>query len=290
MKNIISFVFFVLFSINAFAGYGPVYVPSDYSLVSRQEGIDIYKHKYQNTYAMRVDVIRSNFDFSGTMGSAGTDSRGHNLYYTGNILDQWNLNSYNLSQPVFMVNGSFFSFDKSNYIKTKNYTFLSYPVKGNFKSLSSLNTDPTFPLRNLVINSSGKAYFNDGFDIALFNKSTTKEFMTGLIPSKEKSPTDLIGRNYIGGLPSMGCYPDAMSINCSMDYLVFFISFSSTHENMLTQMNNWKIPQKSRIMMDGSGSTQLLIRTSNFNYTNNGTGDDIFGSRNIANTILVGNK
>ena len=62
---------------------------------------------------------------------------------------------------------------------------------------------------------------------------------------------------------------------------------------MVTQMNNWKIPQKSRIMMDGSGSAQLLIRTSKFNYTNNGNGDSIIlvkKDRPIPNVILVGNK
>lgn len=290
MKNIFSFVFFVLFSINAFAGYAPVYVPSDYSLVARQGGIDVYKHKTQNTYAMLVDVVSSDFDFSGIKGSAGTDSSGHNMYSTGTISEQWNLNSYNLSQPVFMVNGSFFNSVSDAHLGS---TFLSYPVKGNYKSLNSLNTDPRFPLRNLVINSSGKAYFNDGFDINLFNKSTTKELMTGLIPSTAKSPSELIGRNYIGGLPSTGCNPDTSTINCSMDYLVFFISFSSTHANMVTQMNNWKIPQKSRIMMDGSGSAQLLIRTSKFNYTNNGNGDSIIlvkKDRPIPNVILVGNK
>lgn len=289
MKNIFSFVFFVLFSINAFAGYAPVYVPSDYSLVARQGGIDVYKHKTQNTYAMLVDVVSSDFDFSGTMGSAGTDGSGHNLYHTDSISKQWNLNSYNLSQPVFMVNGSFFKSASSAYSVS---TYLAYPVKGNYKSLNSLNTDPSFTLRNLVINSSGKAYFNEGFDISLFNKSSTKEMMTGIVPAPVKSTNDLIGRNYIGGLPSIRCNPDTTSVNCSMDYLVFFISFSSTHANMVTQMNNWKIPQKSRIMMDGSASTQLFINTSNFNYLNQGPGDGIpfFNYRPIPNVILVGNK
>lgn len=274
-------LFVLLVSTVVNAGYGPVFVPQNYVLQKTQGGISIYKHNTQNTFVMLVDVASSEFDFSSTMGSAGVNSDGFNLYHTGDILEQWNLNSTKLATPVFMVNGSFFAYTPTAILLGK--TYLSFPVKGNYRTLNNKVADSSEPVRNLVINSSGKAYFNDGFNLSLFNSSTTKEMMTGLIPNLKKDPNSSIGRNYIGGLPSVGCLPDSTTQNCSMDYLVFFVSFSSTHANMLTQMNDWRIPNKSRIMMDGSGSTQLFI-SAGFKYFNKVDG------RKFPNAILVGNK
>lgn len=275
---------------NAFAAVAGKYVvPSTYTLSSQKGDIFVYQHTNQNTFAIVVDTAKSQFDFGGTMGYAGDGK-----YYRGDILEHWNKNSSRLAKPVLMVNGSFFQFKPIEYKLSTSVT-LSFPLKDGYTNYSVKNTDPSNDFRSLYIKSSPSGVdtvhmvngirdnIGANIDFNIFHDSATKSYITGLVPAPIKNPNSKIGRNYIGGIPTLGCNP--RKALCNLQYLVFFIAFSSTHDNMVKQMDDWQILSETRMMMDGSGSTQIFLNTTG-NYMNKG--DD--NGRKIPNVILVGNK
>ena len=198
----------------------------------------------------------------------------------GSIQDHWD--RYSSPQKVAVLNGGFFDRLGLPYKnRTTDPAKLVFPTKGDYIVISGGVHDP-LATRSLIVNSSGKVFIREGFNRTIFNSSNTKEYLTGLKPDTNKSPNENIGRNYIGGIPKENC--DLSRPSCEYSHIIFFIAESANHYDMLSQLSQWRIPAKSRIMMDGSDSAQMILQSSDESFTEQVT------KRKIPHSIIIENK
>lgn len=251
-------------------------VPPKYNLKAQNGGVLTYKHKSEDIYAITVDVSKANVIFGSTLTYDSEDT-----YTKGRLKDHWDNNGSN--QTAAIVNGQFF--DRLGW-PHKNYTSdpakLVFPTKSNYSVVSN-GVHDSLTTRSIIINSSGKVYFREGFSRAIFNNNNIKEYLTGLKPDTNKKPDKNIGRNYIGGIQTKGCNPSRSQ--CEYTHLIFFIAKNSNHYDMLSQLSQWGVHAKARLMMDGSASAQMIVENAS-----NGAYTAITTSRKVPNAILIENK
>lgn len=144
-----------------------------------------------------------------------------------------------------LVNGAFFNSDMTPYT---NISFPFTPGNNIWKSTSE-NT------KTLCIKQKNGIQYavmdKTGYNQRDYSKACLFSF-TALDPSVDKNSTASIGRTYIG-------------VTKDFTTVMFFVSNSKTHSQMLDIMNLWGIPNYHILMGDGSASSQIVTRR-NSNY------------------------
>lgn len=250
----------------------------DYSEVSRSNAAISYKHNSKDIYAIVVDPSKAIIRFGGRIDYSDKKSP----FVRGSITKHWRTNSN--SKTIAALSGQYFNVkSQTDYLRSTEVP-LSYPVKSNNQILADTVTDKRFKLRSILINKRGEVYIKDGFKEPLLKSHMIREYITGLFPAAVKDPKSKTGRHYIGGIPESNCDPNRNS--CTYKKLIFLIGEKETHNDMVRHLiRNFGAHGKSIVMMDGSGSAKMYLKTNSKNIVFNGS-----DPRTIPNSIIIHNK
>jgi hypothetical protein len=216
--------------------------PSGYSKIKNGAGADLYSDSTGKVYVQVVDLLNG--------GGVSFDAHAGLVDYSNKIYKRESLdylyNFFNSSSLFSMTNGQFFDNNSST-------TKLSFPVKGSWNQLATINGEVNLSKRTLYIKTDGYAYIEDGYNASLLSDYDVSDLIVSLHPDVGKSSGFKIGRSYIGGY-SANC---SVSADCKYTHLIFLVAANKKQSQMETIASNWGILPKSLIMMDGSGSAQI---------------------------------
>lgn len=134
-----------------------------------------------------------------------------------------------------MVNGQFFNAEK-------NPTFLSFPVKSNWKIINSYVDNDT-KKRTLIIDKNESLKILEWYDNKELNNSNNKELIVASNPIVDSLKDNKIGRTYIW-------------IKWEKN-IIFFIAKNKNQDEMDKIISQYGITQNNIIMMDWWPSSQF---------------------------------
>lgn len=244
MKNtkIKSVLAAVLLSVSGSVLAAELSPPSGYSKIQNGEGVDLYANNSKDVFVQVVDLQNGggiSFD-----AHAGLVDYSNKIYKKEKLDDLYNY--FNSSNLFSITNGQFFDHNSST-------TKLSFPVKGAWNQLATINGEVKLSKRTLYMKTDGFAYIDDGYNESLLNDYSVSDLIVSLNPDEQFSAKYAIGRFYIGGY-SPNCQTN---IKCKYEYLILLTAKEKTQIDMEAIADRWGVLPKSLIMLDGSGSAQV---------------------------------
>lgn len=257
-------------SFNSFAdGYS---VPSGYNFISGGYGVDLYSSNNSDIYVQVVDLKNGgaiSFDgFSSPSYNPDPIDKINKKYFREDIADIYTYYKSNVNNLFSVVNGQFFSTDYE-------YTKLAFPVKSNGSIKANEDNEKSLKKRVIVIDYKKNAYIFD-YKKDILTNNFYKEELVGFNPVVNKSASASIGRNYIGII--------------SNRYVLFFNAKNKTQNSMLKVTSSWNVKSTSLVMMDGSGSSQMIARDNYSIYGSSVPYFDFPDYRKIPHVILILDK
>ena len=225
---------------------GDYTIPSGYAYIKSVGGGALKVYHKNGIYVSVLDLSKGgisvgNVDPDTNNNNSNTDDAS-NKFFKHNLNYWWN--NQNTSNRIGIFNGQFFSDEGSNK------TGLSFPLRSFWHNINTQSDHNG--RRTLKVYSNGETKILDGYTWMYLSGS--KELIAGLNPNQNKSSWASIGRHYIGGIPKY----DNVFLS-DLKYLLFFIAKNKNQSSMDSEMNKWGISSFNRIMMDGSGSSQMKI-------------------------------
>jgi len=254
----IKVIFFIAVFI-AFPSFaGELTAPVGYTKIKDGKGVDLYENTTKGVYVQVVDLQGGGqISFDGFPEVADATKGTYKRFTMNNIYDYYNKKYNNFFSTI---NGQFFDNGSAT-------TGVAFPVKsgGVIKSKVMSESDKLLKKRTFLIDYNNNSYSVEGYNELNLTSKTYKEAIVGLHPvDADKNKSYAIGRNFIGVYPSYCNYPVSY---CSSRYVLFFIAKNKTQDGMIAIASDWGVPSASLIMMDGSGSSQIMSKKINSNNT-----------------------
>jgi hypothetical protein len=221
-------------------------VPSGWTIREQYQNVLIYEKN--GVFVQVVDVkngakVRFNYRSAGTVKfPSGYIGSG---YWKQQISDFWSAVSYD-SRAISVVNGQFFATDW-------NPSIFSYGVKAD-GTLVDYGSD-----KNAYRYYPRQIEFTDGLGVRIMawdenrlkpGGSSAQNIIVGLNTSEDKKSSQSIGRTYMCTLkPSPS------------PWFAVFVAKQKTQAQMMSMTSEWGC--YGTIMMDGSGSSQMITRGGN---------------------------
>ncbi len=201
-----------------------------YNLISKIRGVNFYQNNSWDLSIIDIDLNIAGIDFWGVDKLSKQDLYNFKRHFASNF--NYNYKKYS---AYFFINWQFFD-------PNKNPTFLSFPLKSNWKIISDY-MDNNISKRTFIIDNSKNAMILEWYKKDFLENKNYKELIVWFNPGVNANINSKIWRTYIWLLSSKK--------------VVFFIAKNKTQDEMMKIILDYWIKKENIIMMDWWPSSQF---------------------------------
>lgn len=227
-----------------------------YNLKYKVKWMDLYQDNTWNMSVLDIDLTSAKIDFGWANTKFKIITERYNrakietdLEYEKENSELFRFNRFNASEfpstfarEYYIKNNIHAVVNWQFFDQNKNPTFLSFPVKSNWKIINS-HIDNDIPKRTFVIDSNWNAKILEWYKKEFLENQNYKDLIVGFTPDVIARKESKIWRTYIW-------------INNSKN-VVFFVAKNKTQEEMNKIISDYGIKKENIIMMDWWPSSQF---------------------------------
>jgi len=228
------------------------------NLIKTNSWIGFYQNKAKSLSILEVDLNSAWIDFWGV-----DESKKEDFYrFKRHFAREFDYKKYN---AYFFVNWQFFD-------QNKNPTFLSFPLKSDWKIISDY-LDNDIPKRTFIIDKNKNAKILKWYEKKYLENDNYRELIVWFYPDVKANKNAKIWRTYIWLLSSKK--------------VVFFITKNRTQEEMNKIIWDYWIKKDNIIMMDGWPSSQFAFYENNWPWS---TWKQFYGWWEVPQVFIIYNE